>query len=396
MKVLVTGARGFIGQNLCESLKNIRDGKDRRECWGGFAPLEVMECDHTTSRHDLAAMCARADFVVHLAGVNRPQDPAEYDAGNVGFTRDLLDLLEERENAAPVLLASSVQATLAGRYAGSAYGTSKLAAEELVRDHASWCGGEALIYRFPNVYGKWSRPNYNSAIATFCHQIARGLPFQVNDPSVELDLLYIDDLVDEVLCAIAGNPTRTKDGFCVAGPVDHVALSQIVILLESFAMARRARSVPDVTINSFSKKLYSTYLSFVDPADAAYPLTMNVDERGSFTEMLRTPDRGQVSINVSRPGVTKGQHWHHTKWEKFCVVSGEGLIRLRRAGTDENGRDFPVHEYHVTGEKLVVVEMLPGYTHSIVNLSPDRDLVTVMWCNECFDPSRPDTYGLEV
>ena len=392
----MTGAHGFIGQNLCESLKSIRDGKDRRERWAGLLPLEVMECGRSTTREELGAMCSRADFVVHLAGVNRPQDPAEFDHGNVEFTRDLLDLLEERENAAPVLLASSTQATLAGRYAGSAYGASKLAAEELVRDHAAWCGGEALIYRFPNVYGKWSRPEYNSAVATFCHHIARGLPIKVNDPAVELDLLYIDDLVEEVLSALCGNPTRTANGFCEAGPVDHVALGRIVELSEGFAAARAARSVPDVSAGSFSKKLYSTYLSFVDPADAAYPLTMNVDARGSFTEMLRTPARGQVSVNVSTPGVTKGQHWHHTKWEKFCVVSGEGLIRLRRVGTDENGRDFPVCEYHVTGEELVVVEMLPGYTHSIVNLSPDRDLVTVMWCNECFDPSRPDTYGLEV
>lgn len=405
MRVLVTGAKGFVGRNLCEALKAIRDGKDRRERFRALLPLEVMECDLGTTAEELDAMCARADFVFNLAGVNRPEDPAEFMAGNFGFASDLLAALERHGNACPVMLASSVQASLVGRYAGSAYGESKLAGEELFRSYSDRTGAPVLIYRFPNLYGKWCCPNYNSAVATFCDAIANDREYTVNDPSVELELLYIDDLVAEMLSALLGEERRCGyDGltevegadFCACRPTDRATLGEIVDLLESFRASRADLSVPDLADGSFSKKLWSTFESYYDEGSRAYALKANRDERGSFTEFLRTPERGQVSVNVSRPGVTKGNHWHHSKWERFLVVSGEASIRLRRVGLDADGRPFPVDEYRVSGDDPVVVEMAPGTTHCIENLSDTKDLVTVMWANEPFDPENPDTYYEEV
>lgn len=396
MRVLVTGARGFVGTNLCETLKNIRDGKDRRERYQALRPLEVMECDLGTTPDELAACCGRADFVVHLAGVNRPKDASEFQTGNVGSLADVLSRLQRAHNGCPVLLSSSVQATLTGRYAGSAYGQSKLDAERMLRRHVDACGTKAYVFRFPNLYGKWCRPRYNSAVATFCDAIANRREFHVNDPSTELELLYIDDLVSSVLEAMLGNMEPDAEGICHATPTDHVTLGEIVSLLESFRDARASLSVPDLTEGSFSKKLYSTFLSYYEPGQLAYDLTPHVDARGSFTEFLRTPDRGQVSVNVSKPGITKGEHWHNTKWEKFLVVSGHALIRERRVGEDFEGSPYPVDEYEVDGEHPRVVEMIPGMTHSITNLSDTQDLVTVMWANEAFDPNRPDTFHEEV
>lgn len=396
MKVLITGARGFVGRNLAAALKSVRDGKDNREKYRALLPLEVFEYDIDSEPDDLDAYCAEADFVFNLAGVNRPKDSSEFMEGNFGFASTLLRTLERHGNTAPVMLSSSVQASLEGRYANSEYGRSKLAGEELFREYSERTGADVLVYRLPNLYGKWCRPNYNSVVATFCNNIANGLPITVNDPSVELELLYIDDLVEALMGNLVGHVVRDKNGFCLAGPTDVKKLSEIVEKLREFKSARSSLHVPNVTEGTFSKKLYSTYLSYLDPKDLSYELEMNVDSRGSFTEVLRTVDRGQVSINVSKPGIVKGQHWHHTKWEKFCVVSGEGLIRLRRIGKDGQGDDFPIVEYRVSGEKLEVVEMIPGYTHSIVNLSDTHDMVTLMWCNECFDPERPDTFFEEV
>lgn len=396
MKVLVTGAKGFVGRNLVETLKCVRDGKDRRARYAPLLPLEVFEYDRDSSAADLERFCAEADFVFNLAGVNRPEDPSEFMAGNFGFASELLGALERAGNRCPVMLASSAQASLEGRYAGSAYGESKLAGERLFRDYAERTGADVLVYRFPNVFGKWCRPNYNSAVATFCNNVARGLPVRVDDPATELELLYVDDLVAEMLEALLGNASRGDGGLCCAGPVHRATLAEIVALLRSFREARGTLDVPDVSAGSLSKKLYSTYLSYLDLSDFSYALKANRDGRGSFTEVLRTVDRGQVSVNVSRPGVVKGQHWHHTKWEKFCVVSGEGLVRLRRVGADEGGEPYPVVEYRVSGEEPKVVEMIPGWTHSIANLSDERDLVTLMWANEPFDPENPDTYYEEV
>ena len=396
MKILVTGAKGFVGRNLCESLKNIRDGKDRRERYQNLLPLTVYEYDINGTREELDRYCAEADFVFNLAGVNRPKDPADFMKGNFGFASELLGLLEYHGNKCPVMLSSSAQASLEGRYAGSVYGESKLAGEKLFREYSERTGAPVYIYRFPNLYGKWCRPNYNSAVATFCDAIANGREFHVNDPSVELELLYIDDLVACMLELLLGNVERGESGICVARPTDRVTLGQIVKLLECFRDARQNISVPDQTDDSFSKKLYATFLSYYDAGSLAYPLHANCDERGSFTEFLRTPDRGQVSINVSKPGVTKGNHWHHTKWEKFLVVSGEALIRLRKVGVDAEGNPYPVDEYHVSGDNPIVVEMVPGMTHSITNVSETNDLVTVMWANEAFDPARPDTIFEEV
>ncbi|MBQ9042961.1 MAG: NAD-dependent epimerase/dehydratase family protein [Eggerthellaceae bacterium] len=395
MKVLVTGAKGFVGRNLCESLKNIRDGKDRRPRYQALLPLEVFEYDLDSAPEELDGWCSQADFVFNLAGVNRPKDPEEFMSGNFGFASDLLAALERHGNACPVMLASSAQASLEGRFAGSEYGKSKLAGERLFRDYSERTGAKVLVYRFPNLYGKWCRPNYNSAVATFCHNIASGLPITVNDPATELELLYIDDLVAEMLEVLLGNETREGD-FCVAGPTDRATLGEIVGLIEGFKDSRRVLSVPDQSAGSLSKKLHATYLSYLDRGDFAYELGPKTDERGSFTEFLRTPDRGQVSINVSKPGITKGNHWHHTKWEKFLVVSGEASIKLRKVGADADGKPFPVVEYLVNGDEPTVVEMIPGYTHSITNLSGDRDLVTVMWASEPFDPENPDTYYEEV
>lgn len=405
MNVLVTGAKGFVGRNLCEALKSIRDGKDRRRRFRALLPLEVMECDLGTAAGELDAMCAKADFVFNLAGVNRPEDPAEFMAGNFGFASDLLAALERHGNACPVMLASSAQASLEGRYAGSAYGESKLAGERLFREYSGRTGARVLIYRFPNLYGKWCRPRYNSAVATFCDAIANGREYTVSDPSVELELLYIDDLVAEMLSALLGEETRCGydgldevegDDFCACRPTDRATLGQIVSLLESFRASREDLMVPDLAEGSLPKKLWSAFEGYYAEGSRAYPLKANRDDRGSFTEFLRTPERGQVSVNVSKPGVTKGNHWHHSKWERFLVVSGEASIRLRRIGLDADGGPFPVDEYLVSGDEPMVVEMAPGTTHCIENLSDSRDLVTVMWANEPFDPEDPDTYFEEV
>lgn len=407
MRVLVTGAKGFVGRNLVESLNAIRDGKDRRERYSGLLPLTVYECDLGTPREELSLFCAEADFVFNLAGVNRPEDPAEFMRGNFGFASELLGLLEHHGNRSPVMLASSAQASLEGRYAGSAYGESKLAGEGLFFEYSDRTGAPVLVYRFPNLYGKWCRPRYNSAVATFCDAIANGRPYEVSDPSVELELLYVDDLVEEMLGALLGEehrcgydglePAPDPEGkYCYCPTTDHATLGQIIEMLESFKRSRVGLSVPDLSAGTFSKKLWSTFESYYGVGSLAYPLRANVDERGSFTEFLRTPDRGQVSVNVSKPGVTKGNHWHHSKWERFLVVSGEALIRLRRVGLDADGGPYPVDEYRVSGAEPIVVEMAPGMTHSITNLSRTDDLVTLMWANEPFDPTGPDTFHEEV
>ena len=407
MKVLVTGAKGFVGRNLCCALRNIADGKDRREKYQSLLPLTVYEYDRDGTQEELSFYCAAADFVFNLAGINRPKDPSEFMEGNLGFGETLLALLEHHGNKCPVMLSSSVQATLEGRYAGSPYGESKLAGEELLFGYAERTGAQALVYRFPNLYGKWCRPRYNSAVATFCDAIANGREFQVSDPSVELELLYIDDLVTAMLDALTGDVRRCRyagtecipadDGrYCYAPGAQRATLGEIVGLLEGFRDSRRTLGVPDLADGSFSKKLWSTFLSYYESGDFAYDLQPNVDARGSFTEFLRTPERGQVSVNVSRPGITKGNHWHMSKWEKFLVVSGTASIKLRKVGTDQDGNPFPVDEYVVGGTDMRVVEMIPGYTHSITNLSDTEDLVTVMWANEPFDPENPDTYYEEV
>lgn len=407
MKVLVTGAKGFVGRNLCEALKNIRDGKDRREKYQQLLPLTVYEYDRDGTQDELSFFCSAADFVFNLAGINRPKDPSEFMEGNRGFGEMLLYLLEHHDNKCPVMLSSSVQASLEGRYAGSLYGESKLAGEELLFDYEKRTGAPVLVYRFPNLYGKWCRPRYNSAVATFCDAIANEREFTVNDPSVELELLYIDDLVTAMLDALVGEVRRCRYAgakcvpdeagrYCYAPGVQKATLGEIVRLLTSFRDARETLEVPNLAEGSFSKKLYSTFLSYYEPGRFAYDLAPNVDARGSFTEFLRTPERGQVSVNVSKPGITKGNHWHMSKWEKFLVVSGTASIKLRKVGCDAEGNPFSVDEYVVSGSDLRVVEMIPGYTHSITNLSDTDDLVTVMWANESFDPEKPDTYFEEV
>lgn len=407
MKVLITGAKGFVGRNLCEALKNIRDGKDGRDKYQQLLPLTVYEYDRDGTQDELSFYCSAADFVFNLAGVNRPKDPSEFMEGNRGFGETLLDLLRHHDNKCPVMLSSSVQASLEGRYADSPYGESKLAGEELLFDYEKRTGAKALVYRFPNLYGKWCRPRYNSAVATFCDAIANGREFQVNDPSVELELLYIDDLVTAMLDALVGDVRRCRyagaecvpaeDGrYCYAPGAQKASLGEIVNLLEGFRDARETLAVPNLEDGSFSKKLYSTFLSYYEPGHFAYDLKPNVDARGSFTEFLRTPERGQVSVNVSKSGITKGNHWHMSKWEKFLVVSGTASIKLRKVGEDAEGEPYPVDEYVVCGEDMRVVEMIPGYTHSITNLSDIDDLVTVMWANEPFDSENPDTYYEEV
>ena len=399
MKILVTGAKGFVGKNLCASLKNIRDGKDRTH--PALQVEQIYEYDLDTDPALLGEFCEKADFVFHLAGVNRPKDQGEFMQGNFGFTSTLLSALKAAGNACPVMLSSSAQASLLGRYAGSAYGESKLAGEELLLTYGAQTGADVLVYRFPNLFGKWCRPNYNSAVATFCHNIANGLPITVDDPAVELELLYIDDLVEEMLLALQGKPHRCDyDGlapiasetgrYCYA-PVTHRAtLGQIVTLLESFANQPQTLTMPEIPAGSFAKKLYSTYLSYLPREKAAFPLKMNTDDRGSFTELLKTASCGQFSVNISKPGITKGQHWHHSKWEFFIVVSGKALIQQRKVGSDE------IVEFEVSGEKIQAVHMLPGYTHNIINLSQTEDLVTLMWANEAFDPNKPDTYYEKV
>lgn len=386
----MTGAKGFVGRNLCESLKAIRDGKDRRPRYAPLLPLEVWEYDRGSSPGDLDAWCAGADFVFNLAGVNRPEDPAEFMEGNFGFASELLGLLERCGNKCPVMLASSAQASLEGRFAGSAYGESKLAGENLFRSYSERTGAPVLVYRFPNVYGKWCRPNYNSAVATFCCNVARGLPVRVDDPSTELELLHVDDLVAEMLAALLGEESRGPDGLCHAGPTDRATLGEIVGLLESFADQPRILAMPEIPGGSLAKKLYSTYLSYLPEDRVSFPLKMNADARGSFTEILKTASCGQFSVNVSKPGVTKGMHWHHSKWELFVVVSGRARIRERRVGSGE------VVELEVSGEEMRAVHMLPGFTHEIANLSDSQDLVTLMWASEPFDPEDPDTFYEEV
>lgn len=388
MNVLITGANGFVGRNLTQRLYALRDGRDRTR--PALRIDEVLLYARETAPETLAAYCRSADFVVHLAGVNRPQDPEEFTTGNTDLTRTLLAQLRQSGNRCPVLLASSIQASLTGRYAGSPYGHSKRAAEALLRAYSEQTGAQGLIYRFPNLFGKWCRPNYNSVVATFCHNIARDMPITVSDPAAELELVYIDDLVDELLDAMEGHPHRADAGyFCV--PVSHpVTLGEIVRLLRSFHDQPQTLLLPQIPDGSFAKKLYSTYLSYLPPEKVAFPLKMNVDARGSFTELLKTDACGQVSVNITKPGVTKGQHWHNSKWEFFIVVAGRGLIRERRIGSDE------VIEFAVSGERIEAVHMLPGYTHDIINLSDTEDLVTVMWANERFDPEHPDTYFEEV
>lgn len=383
MNILITGANGFIGKNLTAALWAIRDGLDKTH--PALTVDEVFCYDIDTDPAKLADWCARCDFVFHLAGVNRPKDTAEFMAGNAGFTDTLLNTLRACGNTCPVVLSSSTQAAL-----DNPYGESKRAGEALLSAYGEETGASVLIYRFPNVFGKWCRPNYNSAVATFCHNLARDLPITVNDPAVTLTLVYIDDVVEELLSALLGTPHRDDERCAV--PVTHtVTLGRIVELIRSFCASRAERSLPDLG-DPFTKKLHATFLSYL-PADAlGYDLTMNVDARGSFTEMLRTPERGQLSINVSKPHITKGQHWHHTKNEKFLVVSGTGVIRFRSAMP---GGDDAVTEYFVSGDRLQVIDIPTGYTHNIENLG-DTDMVTVMWCSECFDPNRPDTFFLPV
>lgn len=388
MNVLITGANGFVGRNLTQRLYALRDGRDRTR--PALRIDEVLLYTRETAPETLAAYCRSADFVVHLAGVNRPQDPEEFTTGNTDLTRTLLAQLRQSGNRCPVLLASSIQASLTGRYAGSPYGQSKRAAEALLRAYSEQTGALGLIYRFPNLFGKWCRPNYNSVVATFCHNIARDMPITVSDPAAELELVYIDDLVDELLDAMEGHPHRADAGYFRV-PVSHpVTLGEIVRLLRSFHDQPQTLLLPQIPDGSFAKKLYSTYLSYLPPEKVAFPLKMNVDARGSFTELLKTDACGQVSVNITKPGVTKGQHWHNSKWEFFIVVAGRGLIRERRIGSDE------VIEFAVSGERIEAVQMLPGYTHDIINLSDTEDLVTVMWANERFDPEHPDTYFEEV
>ena len=399
MNILVTGAKGFVGRNLCENLKNIRDGKNRTR--PALCVENVFEYDLDTDPALLDEYCAKADFVLNLAGVNRPKEQSEFMQGNFGFASTLLDTLKKHGNTCPVMLSSSIQATLIGRYGQSDYGKSKLAGEELFFAYAKETGAPVLVYRFPNLFGKWYRPNYNSAVATFCHNTAHDLPLTVNDPATELELLYIDDLVEEMLDALEGHPHRCdydglapvfgQEGRYCAAPVTHkVTLGQIVALLDTFKAQPATLLMPEIPAGSFAKKLYSTYLSYLPGEKAAFALKQNTDARGSFTELLKTENCGQFSVNVSLPGITKGQHWHNTKWEFFIVVSGHGLIQQRRVDSDE------VLEFEVWGDKPTAVQMLPGYTHNIINLSDSENLVTLMWANEQFDPSHPDTFGLPV
>ena len=388
MNILVTGARGFVGKNFVESLKNIKYNKDRTR--PELKIDDIFEYDIDTDHDSLEQFCESADFIFDFAGVNRPKDSREFTSGNVGFTSELIGLLEKHGNACPIVFSSSVQATLAGRYANSEYGKSKLAAEKLLFDYANRIGARVLIYRFPNLFGKWCRPNYNSVVATFCHHIARDLPITVSDPAVELELVYIDDLINEILNAMEGHPNRTDGAYCSVPVSYRVTLGEIVRLLRTFREQPQTLLLPEIPDGSFAKKLHSTYLSYLPPEKIAFPLKMNVDERGSFTELLKTASCGQVSVNITKPGVTKGQHWHNSKWEFFMVVAGHGLIQERRIGSDEK------IEFEVSGDRIQAVHMLPGYTHNIINLSETENLVTVMWANEQFDPSHPDTYFEEV
>ena len=404
MKILVTGAKGFVGKNLCAQLKNIRDGKAR--CYGDLVVDDVFEYDIDSTAEELEKYCQEADFVFNLAGVNRPQNQEEFMQGNFGFASTLLDTLKKYNNRCPVMLSSSQQASLTGRFGNSEYGRSKKAGEDLFLQYQEETGAKVLIYRFPNLFGKWCRPNYNSAVATFCNAVANDLPYTVNDPSVELELLYIDDLVEEMIACLKGeehrcefdglevipvneNENRNEKGRYCYCPITHKAtLGEIVELLNKFAEQPKTLMIPEIPAGSFAKKLYSTYLSYLPKEKAIFDIKMNVDDRGSFTELVHTLNCGQVSINISKPGITKGQHWHNTKWEQFIVVKGHGLIQQRNLN-DPEGK---VLEWEVDGDHIQAVHMLPGYTHNIINLSDTEDLVTVMYCNEIFNPNRPDTY----
>lgn len=397
MKILVTGAKGFVGKNLCAQLKNIKDGKVRY--YGDITIEEVFEYDLDSTLEELDAWCKDCDFVFNLAGVNRPKDPEEFMKGNFGFTTTLLSTLKAHKNNCPVMISSSIQATLAGRFGNSEYGRSKKAGEELMFEYGRETGAQVLVYRFPNLFGKWCRPNYNSAVATFCNNIANDLPIQVNDSNVDMELLYVDDLVDEMIGSLKGDSHRCEfDGvetvptttgrYCYVPNTHKVKIGKIIDLLYQFAEMPKTLMIPEIPANSFAKKLYSTYLSYLPKERAIFDLKMNSDDRGSFTELVHTLNCGQVSINISKPGITKGQHWHHTKWEQFIVVSSHGLIQLR----NENDPDAEILNYEVSGDHIQSVIMLPGYTHNIINLSDTENLVTVMYCNEIFDPNHPDTF----
>lgn len=399
MNVLITGAKGFVGKNLVETLKTIRDGKNRTR--PGLHIENIYAYDVDTDPALLPGYCESADFVFNLAGVNRPKDQTEFMQGNFGFASSLLNTLMQKSNRCPIMLSSSIQASLIGRYADSDYGKSKLAGEELFFNYSNETGAKVLVYRFANLFGKWCRPNYNSVVATFCHNIANNLPIQVNNPETELELLYIDDLIEEMLNALQEKehrceydglePVQRSDGhFCYAPGSHKVTLKEIVRLLEQFKQQPLSLLMPEIPSNSFAKKLYSTYLSYLPKESVCVPLHMNLDARGSFTEILKTLNCGQFSVNISKPGITKGQHWHHSKWEYFIVVSGHGLIQERKIGSDE------ILEFEVSGERIMAIHMLPGYTHNIINLSATQDLVTLMWANELFDAQKPDTFYEEV
>ena len=400
MKILVTGAKGFVGKNFCAQLKNIKEGKARNY---NVQVDEIYEYDIDSNPEDLEKACREAGFVFNLAGVNRPQNQEEFMKGNFGFASTLLDTLKKYKNTCPVMLSSSQQASLTGRFGNSEYGRSKKAGENLFLDYSKETGAKVLVYRFPNLFGKWCRPNYNSAVATFCNAVANDLPYTVNDPSVELELLYIDDLVEEMIACLEGKEHKcefeglevipNKEGrYCYVPTTHKATLGEIVDLLNAFAEQPKTLTIPEIPANSFAKKLYSTYLSYLPKEKVAFPLKMNVDERGSFTELVHTLNCGQVSINISKPGITKGQHWHHTKFEQFIVVKGHGLIQQRNLN-DPEGK---VLEWEVSGDNIQAVHMLPGYTHNIINLSDTEDLVTVMYCNEIFDPNKPDTFFEKV
>ena len=398
MKILITGAKGFVGKNLVANLYNIKEGKNRTR---GLKIDDIFEYDIDSKPEELETYCKECDFVFNLAGVNRPKEQSEFMEGNFGFASTLLDTLKKYSNNCPVMLSSSIQATLIGRYGTSDYGKSKLAGEELFFDYSKETGAKVLVYRFPNLFGKWCRPNYNSAVATFCNNIANDLEITVNDRSTELELLYIDDLIEEMLDALEGkehhcefdgvDTVLSEDGrYCACPITHHVTLGKIVDLLESFKAQTTSLVMPEIPYNSFAKKLYSTYLSYLPKEKVSFPLKMNSDDRGSFTELIKSENVGQVSVNISKPGITKGEHWHNSKWEFFIVVAGHGLIQERKIGSDE------VIEFEVSGDNIEAIHMLPGYTHNIINLSETENLVTVMWANEQFDPNHPDTFFEKV